>query len=75
MKPGAIILPGHGEIGDIQDVRDMISMLKTVRDRISNMIDEGKSLQEVIDAKPTKDFDEKYLPIETQRINKILKII
>ena len=60
LKPGAIILPGHGEIGDIQDVRDMISMLKTVRDRISNMIDEGKSLQEVIDAKPTKDFDEKY---------------
>ena len=24
------------------------------------MIDEGKSLQEVIDSKPTKDFDEKY---------------
>ena len=24
------------------------------------MIKQGKSLQEVIDAKPTKDFDEKY---------------
>ena len=60
LKPGAIILPGHGEIANIQDVKDMISMLETVRDRISKMIDEGKSLQEVIDAKPTKDFDEKY---------------
>ena len=60
LKPGAIILPGHGETGNIQDVKDMISMLKTVRDRISKMIDEGKSLQEVIDSKPTKDFDEKY---------------
>ena len=60
LKPGAIILPGHGEVGNIQDVRDMIKMLETVRDRISKMIDEGKSLQEVIDAKPTKDFDEKY---------------
>ena len=60
LKPGAIILPGHGEIAKIQDVKDMISMLETVRDRISKMIDEGKSLQEVIDAKPTKDFDEKY---------------
>ena len=30
------------------------------RGRILKMIDEGKSLQEVIDAKPTKDFDEKY---------------
>ena len=35
-------------------------MLKTVRERILKMINEGKSLQEVIDAKPTKDFDEKY---------------
>ena len=60
LKPGAIILPGHGEIGNIQDVKNMINMLETVRDRISKMIDEGKSLQEVIDAKPTKDFDKKY---------------
>ena len=60
LKPGAIVLPGHGEIGNIQDVKNMINMLETVRDRISKMIDEGKSLQEVIDAKPTKDFDKKY---------------
>ena len=60
LKPGAIILPGHGEIATIQDVEDTIIMLKTVRERIIKMIDEGKSLQEVIDAKPTKDFDEKY---------------
>ena len=60
LKPGAIILPGHGEIGTIQDVEDTITMLKTVRERILKMINEGKSLQEVIDAKPTKDFDEKY---------------
>ena len=60
LKPGAIILPGHGEIATIQDVQDTIIMLKTVRERILKMINEGKSLQEVIDAKPTKDFDEKY---------------
>jgi len=60
LKPGAIILPGHGEIATIQDVEDTIGMLKIVRERILKMIDEGKSLQEVIDAKPTKDFDEKY---------------
>ncbi|MDC0247496.1 MBL fold metallo-hydrolase [OCS116 cluster bacterium] len=60
LKSGAIILPGHGEIATIQDVEDTVSMLKTIRGRILKMIDEGKSLQEVIDAKPTKDFDEKY---------------
>ena len=60
LKSGAIILPGHGEIATIQDVEDTISMLKIIRGRILKMIDEGKSLQEVIDSKPTKDFDEKY---------------
>ena len=34
LKPGAIILPGHGEIATIQDVEDTIIMLKTVRERI-----------------------------------------
>jgi len=60
LKSGAIILPGHGEIATIQDVEDTISMLKIIRGRILKMIDEGKSLQEVIDSKPTKDFDDKY---------------
>ena len=60
LKPDVIILPGHGEIASINDVKDTIKMLKTVRERIAKMIKQGKSLQEVIDAKPTKDFDEKY---------------
>jgi hypothetical protein len=37
-------------------------MLKTMRSRIASMIAEGKTLQEVIDAKPTADFDEVYGP-------------
>jgi hypothetical protein len=33
-----------------------------VRARVSALIDEGKSLEEVVAAKPTADFDETYGP-------------
>ena len=35
-------------------------MLKVVKSKIASMINEGKTLQEVFDAKPTKEFDNKY---------------
>ena len=37
-------------------------MLKTVRARVAGMIEDGKTLQEVMEAKPTADFDEVYGP-------------
>ena len=39
-----------------------IYMLKTVRARVAGMIEDGKTLQEVMEAKPTADFDEVYGP-------------
>ena len=41
-------------------MENYIDMLETVRDRISGMIHDGKSLEEVIAAEPTAEFDEKY---------------
>jgi hypothetical protein len=35
-------------------------MLKTVRDRVSEMIDKGMSLEQAIAAKPTADLDARY---------------
>ena len=60
LEPGAIVIPGHGQISTIEDVQATIEMLKTVRGRISKMIEDGKTLEEVIEARPTKDYDEKY---------------
>ena len=42
----------------------LIAMLTTVRARVAVLIDEGKTLEEVIAAKPTADFDETYGPVE-----------
>ena len=53
----AAVVPGHGEVTDVPAFERYVEMLQTVRDRIAGMIEEGKSLEEVIAAKPTHDFD------------------
>ena len=62
MGPNAIIIPGHGEVTDSATLQAYIDMLKTVRERVAAMIGEGKSLEEVMAAKPTADFDETFGP-------------
>ena len=60
--PNAVIIPGHGEVTDSATLQAYIDMLKTVRERVAAMIAEGKSLEEVMAAKPTADFDETFGP-------------
>ena len=60
--PDAIIIPGHGPVTDPAALSHYIYMLKTVRARVAGMIEDGKTLQEVMEAKPTADFDEVYGP-------------
>ena len=62
--PNAVIIPGHGEVTDSATLQAYIDMLKTVRERVAAMIGEGKSLEEVMAAKPTADFDETFGPEE-----------
>jgi cyclase len=60
LKPGAIVIPGHGEVTDAATLGRYIKMLKTVRGRIAEMIAKGMSVEEVVAAKPTADLDETY---------------
>ena len=53
----ATVIPGHGEVTDYAALQRYVAMLKTVRDRVSDMIEKGKSVDEVIAAKPTADLD------------------
>jgi len=54
------IVPGHGRVKTYKDMADYIAMLDTVAKRISNMIDQGMSLEQVIAAAPTAEFDDQY---------------
>ena len=64
MGPNAVIIPGHGEVTDSATLQAYIDMLKTVRERVAAMIADGKSMEEVMAAKPTADFDETFGPEE-----------
>jgi len=54
------IIPGHGELSGVAELRAYRGMLKTVHDRVRKLIDEGKSRDAVIAARPTHDLDEKW---------------
>jgi glyoxylase-like metal-dependent hydrolase (beta-lactamase superfamily II) len=56
----SIVVPGHGPVMGYAELDHYIEMLETVGERISDMIDDGKSLQDVIAAAPTTEFDEQY---------------
>ena len=55
-----IVIPGHGPVTNTATLGRYVTMLKTVRDRVALMIAEGKSMEEVVSAKPTADFDKDF---------------
>jgi cyclase len=58
--PDTKIVPGHGVVSSREDVRTFRDMILDVRDRVSRLVSEGKTLEEVIATKPTADLDAEY---------------
>ncbi|HLF12136.1 MAG TPA: MBL fold metallo-hydrolase [Gammaproteobacteria bacterium] len=56
---GTVVVPGHGPVAAYQDLADYIAMLTTIRDRIAALIRSGASLEQVVAAQPTAEWDEK----------------
>ena len=57
--PKTKIVPGHGPTVDRMAVMAHRDMLLAVRDKIAPMVQSGMTLQQVVAAKPTADFDSK----------------
>ena len=55
-----ILVPGHGQVGNRAQLIEFRDMLVTVRDKVAALKSQGKSLEDVIAAKPTRVFDEKW---------------
>jgi glyoxylase-like metal-dependent hydrolase (beta-lactamase superfamily II) len=55
-----IVVPGHGPVGTRSQLIEFRNMLATVRDNVAALKRRGKSLDEVIAAKPSAAFDEKW---------------
>jgi cyclase len=57
--PNTKIIPGHGPTVDRSAVTMHRDMILVIRDRVAKLIDQGKTQDEVLAAKPTADYDAK----------------
>lgn len=55
-----IVVPGHGPVGNRAQLIEFRDMLATVRNNVAALKKQGKSLDEIIAAKPTAAYDAKY---------------
>ena len=59
------VVPGHGAITDRNGLMAHRDMIIAIRDKIAPMVSEGKTLPEVLAAKPTADYDSKVPGVGT----------
>jgi glyoxylase-like metal-dependent hydrolase (beta-lactamase superfamily II) len=58
------IVPGQGPLADRAALIEYRTMLVTARDRMTKLVKEGKSEDQVVGAKPFADLDAKWAPTE-----------
>ena len=51
------VIPAHGPVQSKADLKAQYEMCNTIDERIGDLMKQGKSVDEVIAAKPTKEFD------------------
>lgn len=54
------IIPGHGPISGRKELAASLEMLRTVQERIDRLKSEGKSVDQIVAAKPLADLDERW---------------
>jgi glyoxylase-like metal-dependent hydrolase (beta-lactamase superfamily II) len=57
---GTMIVPGHGRLGDSADVGYYRDMLTVIRDQVKALIDEGLTLEQVIERRPTFGYEGRF---------------
>lgn len=54
------VIPGHGSLSNKSELREYRNMLQTVYEKVLALKTSGKTLEQVVAAKPTAAFDEKW---------------
>lgn len=54
------IVPGRGPVATLEDLKDYRSMLTSIRDRVAALHAQGASVEQVIAARPTAEFDGRW---------------
>lgn len=59
-NPETKIVPGHGVVSNVEEVRAFRDMLLVIRDRVATAIRDGKTLEEAQAAGLTAEYDERW---------------
>jgi glyoxylase-like metal-dependent hydrolase (beta-lactamase superfamily II) len=54
------VIRGHGPLGNKAQLQAYHDMLVVVRDRIAKLVRAGRTQEQVVEARPTKEFEETY---------------
>jgi cyclase len=54
------IVPGRGPVATMQDLREYARMLDATRQRVASLVKAGKTVDDVINAHPTAQFDSRW---------------
>jgi glyoxylase-like metal-dependent hydrolase (beta-lactamase superfamily II) len=55
-----IVIPGHGAVGDKEQLTFYRDLLVRVREKVATLKKQGKSLAEIVAANPTASYDAKW---------------
>jgi glyoxylase-like metal-dependent hydrolase (beta-lactamase superfamily II) len=55
-----VVIPGHGPVGDKSALTIYRDILVTTRDKVAALKKQGRSLDEIVAARPTAAYDEKW---------------
>lgn len=59
-EAGTYVIPGRGRLCDEADVVEFRNMVTIVRDRVRDMVNKDKTLEQVKAARLTRDYDKQY---------------
>jgi len=63
--PSTKIIPGHGEMVNRAGLTAHRDMIIAIRDKVAPLVKQGRTLEQVIAAKPTADYDSKVPSVGT----------
>jgi glyoxylase-like metal-dependent hydrolase (beta-lactamase superfamily II) len=59
-EAGTVVIPGHGRLYDQFDVIEYRDMVTIIRDRVRELVEAGRSLDEVKAARPANGYEGRY---------------
>ena len=71
--PATKIIPGHGPIVDRNAVLAQRDMILALRGKVQKLVDQGKSLDEILATKPTAEFDARVPGATPQTADRFVK--